>query len=77
MCSKRVVVTGYGAVCALGETVPEIWKSIMNYQVGYKRVELSDNSITAKFLGFVDAKKNRYEGCPKVTVHHPVLHASF
>lgn len=65
MSKKRVVVTGYGAVCALGENVPEIWNSVMNYQIGYKRVEFTDRSITAKFFGFIEPNKKRYEGFPK------------
>lgn len=62
---KRVVVTGYGAICSLGESVPEIWNSVMNYQVGYKRVEFADKSITAKYFGFVEPNKKRYEGISK------------
>jgi 3-oxoacyl-[acyl-carrier-protein] synthase II len=65
MAGKRVVVTGYGAVSSLGENVPEIWDSIMNYRVGYKRFEFSDQSINAKFFGFMDANKSRYAGFSK------------
>ncbi len=65
MSGKRVVVTGYGGVCSLGESVPEIWNSVMNYQVGYKRVEFADKSITAKYFGFIEPNKERYEGFSK------------
>jgi 3-oxoacyl-[acyl-carrier-protein] synthase II len=39
MHAKRVVVTGYGAVSALGENVAEIWNAIMHYRVGYMLTE--------------------------------------
>lgn len=63
--SKRVVVTGYGAVCALGENVPEIWSAIEQYRVGYKRTLFDDQSIKAKFFGFVAPNRKRCEGFSK------------
>ena len=51
---RRVAVTGYGAMCALGATADEIWQNIMAYRVGYKRYTLADPSITARYFGFID-----------------------
>ncbi|MCZ4305536.1 beta-ketoacyl-[acyl-carrier-protein] synthase family protein [Zoogloeaceae bacterium G21618-S1] len=62
---RRVAITGYGAVCALGENSGEIWDSIMAYKVGYQRVEFSNSGIKAKFFGFMDDDRNRYKGLPK------------
>lgn len=51
--SRRVVVTGYGAVSSLGNSVDEIWNSIMHYRVGYQRETFSDPNIVAKYFGFI------------------------
>jgi 3-oxoacyl-[acyl-carrier-protein] synthase II len=65
MSSKRVVVTGYGAVCALGENVPAIWDSIMEYRIGYARIDMSEASVQAKFFGFMAPDRKRYAGFSK------------
>ena len=65
---KRVVVTGYGAVSALGENVPEIWDAIMNYRVGYKAVEFPDPKINARFFSFMEDRRQRYAGFPKAVL---------
>ncbi len=63
--SRRVVVTGYGALCSLGENSADIWDAIMNYQVGYRVHELADKTVKAKFFGFMSDDKTRYKGFPK------------
>jgi 3-oxoacyl-[acyl-carrier-protein] synthase II len=68
MQGKRVVVTGYGAVSALGENVPEIWGAIMNYRVGYKMVEFPDPKINARFFSLMEEKRQRYAGFPKAVL---------
>ena len=68
MQAKRVVVTGYGAVSALGENVPEIWDAIMNYRVGYKMVEFPDPKINARFFSFMEDRRQRYAGFPKAVL---------
>jgi 3-oxoacyl-[acyl-carrier-protein] synthase II len=65
MSSKRVVVTGYGAVCALGENVPAIWDSIMEYRVGYSRIDMSEANVQAKFFGFMAPDRKRYANFSK------------
>lgn len=65
MTSKRVVVTGYGAVCALGENVPAIWNSIMEYRIGYSRIDMSESNVQAKFFGFMQPDRKRYTGFSK------------
>lgn len=53
---RRVAVTGYGAVCSLGNNVEEIWDAITNYQVGYRREEVDNPNVVAKFFGFMRNK---------------------
>jgi 3-oxoacyl-[acyl-carrier-protein] synthase II len=53
---RRVAVTGYGAVCSLGNNVDEIWNSISNYKVGYQREEFEGPNVVAKFFGFMHNK---------------------
>lgn len=65
MSSKRVVVTGYGAVCALGDNVPAIWDAMMDYRIGYSRIDMSDANVQAKFFGFMAPDRKRYNGLSK------------
>ena len=60
--TRRVVVTGYGAVSALGDSVPEIWRSIENYKIGYSQVEFADETIKCKYFGFMAPNRERYAG---------------
>lgn len=53
---RRVAVTGYGALCSLGNSVDEIWDSISNYKVGYRREEFEGPNVVAKFFGFMHNK---------------------
>lgn len=65
MTSKRVVVTGYGAVCALGENVPAIWDAMMDYRIGYSRIDMSGSNVQAKFFGVMTPDRKRYQGLSK------------
>lgn len=56
---RRVAVTGYGALCSLGNSVDEIWDSIGQYKVGYRRVEHPEAPIVARFFGVMDNKPPR------------------
>ncbi|WP_253562682.1 MULTISPECIES: beta-ketoacyl-[acyl-carrier-protein] synthase family protein [Pseudomonas] len=51
---KRVVVTGFGSVCALGRNTEEIWGAIKDYQMGYALHPMQDQSVTARFFGKID-----------------------
>ncbi|MDR2154574.1 MAG: beta-ketoacyl-[acyl-carrier-protein] synthase family protein [Burkholderiaceae bacterium] len=62
---SRVVITGYGALCSLGETSHDIWNAISEYKVGYRVRAFEDKSIKAKFFGLLEADKTRYKGIPK------------
>ena len=43
MSKTRVVVTGYGAVCSVGNSIPEIWESLRNGRSGIAK--LNDNIL--------------------------------
>lgn len=68
MPATRVVVTGYGAVSALGENVPDIWNAIMNYRVGYQLTEFPDPKIHARYFSFMEDRRQRYAGFPKAVL---------
>jgi len=68
MHAKRVVVTGYGAVSALGENVPDIWNAIMTYRVGYRLTEFPDPKINARFFSVMEDRRQRYAGFPKAVL---------
>jgi 3-oxoacyl-[acyl-carrier-protein] synthase II len=52
----RVVVTGYGALCSLGNDVNTIWEAICGYKAGYQKEDFGDPAIMAKFFGFIHNK---------------------
>ncbi len=58
---RRVVVTGYGAICSLGNNSDEIWQSIMNKKRGYKLAPFSDDRIGAKFFGMMEEDKKVFK----------------
>ncbi|NIE75733.1 beta-ketoacyl-[acyl-carrier-protein] synthase family protein [Pantoea sp. Ap-967] len=51
---RRVVVTGYGAICSLGHNANAIWDAMMDYQIGYRLHHFDDPTIHARFFGFID-----------------------
>lgn len=51
----RVAVTGYGGICALGNSVDEIWQSILDYRLGYRHYTLTDKKIVSKFFGRIES----------------------
>jgi 3-oxoacyl-[acyl-carrier-protein] synthase II len=61
---RRVAVTGYGAVCSLGNSSSEIWNSIVNYRIGYQQETFPDSSIVARYFGMMHNKPPR-KGFPK------------
>ncbi|MFB9159560.1 beta-ketoacyl-[acyl-carrier-protein] synthase family protein [Chromobacterium violaceum] len=65
MANRRVVVTGYGSLTSLGENSAEAWEAIMNGKLGYRKFELENQQIKAKFFSFLDENKARYRGIPK------------
>ncbi|MES9862453.1 MAG: beta-ketoacyl-[acyl-carrier-protein] synthase family protein [Candidatus Thiodiazotropha sp. LLP2] len=58
---RRVAITGYGAVCSLGNDVDEIWNAIINYKVGYKSVKYNDSNIVSRFFGKMEDKPSMKE----------------
>ncbi len=54
---RRVVVTGVGAFTSMGNNTADIWQNILDYKIGYKRFEFSDETLNAKYFGFLDFDK--------------------
>jgi len=65
MIKRRVVVTGYGSLTSLGENAAEAWQSIMDYKLGYSRIELGDKNIKANYFALIEPKKERYRSIAK------------
>lgn len=55
---RRVVVTGWGALSAMGEDVESIWQSMLAYQIGYQKVDWKNKNIVAKFFGILQKEPN-------------------
>jgi 3-oxoacyl-[acyl-carrier-protein] synthase II len=49
--TRRVAVTGYGAVCSLGRNSQEIWDAIVEYRVGYAKETHPNAFVVTKFFG--------------------------
>lgn len=49
--SHRVVVTGYGAICSLGEDSNEIWQSVLDKKMGYDVWDDPGKGVSARFFG--------------------------
>lgn len=62
---RRVVITGYGAISAMGNNVDEIWQSMMNYEVGYREFDFSHIDVNAKYFGFFDLDRSLLKGFSK------------
>ena len=54
MYEGRVVITGYGAICPLGDSVLDIWESIKAYRLGYSRYDHPNKSVMTKFFGRIE-----------------------
>ena len=74
---KRVVVTGYGAVSSMGNNADEIWKNLMNYEVGYNYFDFSEHDIHSKFYGFFDLDKSLLKGISKKLLKQSPMFAKY
>jgi 3-oxoacyl-[acyl-carrier-protein] synthase II len=64
---RRVVITGYGALSAMGTDSAQIWGNIVQKRLGYRAHTFDDPRIKAKFFGFIDPDqlKQKYKAVPK------------
>jgi 3-oxoacyl-[acyl-carrier-protein] synthase II len=51
---NRVVVTGYGAICALGNNAQAIWQGILDKQLGYAKLDDPPKNVNARFFGKIN-----------------------
>ncbi len=56
--SNRVVITGYGGICSLGENTNEIWRAVLAKQIGYEFWDSPGKGITAKAFGSIKTPLN-------------------
>jgi len=63
--NRRVAVTGYGALCSLGNTSEQIWAAIMERRFGYCIRHYEDRTIGARFFGMMNEDKTIYTGFSK------------
>ncbi|KAB5493941.1 beta-ketoacyl-[acyl-carrier-protein] synthase family protein [Serratia sp. RJAL6] len=54
--TRRVVVTGYGAVTALGGNAPQNWQAIMANRLAYRYHDKSAAGIHARFFALLEAE---------------------
>lgn len=50
----RVVITGFGGICSLGENSNDIWQAVLKKKKGYRYYDDPGKGISAKFFGKVE-----------------------
>lgn len=55
---NRVVITGYGGICSLGESTAQIWQGVLSKKMGYAKYDYNDKNIKAKFFGHIKEPLN-------------------
>ncbi|AEF47146.1 Beta-ketoacyl-acyl-carrier-protein synthase II [Serratia sp. AS12] len=64
---RRVVVTGYGAVTALGTNAQQNWQAIMAYRLAYRYHDKSAAGIRSRFFALMD-EEPPLEGMSRATL---------
>ncbi|MGF6191704.1 beta-ketoacyl-[acyl-carrier-protein] synthase family protein [Serratia sp. 2723] len=52
--SHRVVITGYGGICSLGENTEEIWQAVIDKKMGYGVWDEPGKNISARVFGRIN-----------------------
>lgn len=52
---QRVVITGYGAICSLGDNSAQIWQAVRDKKTGYEIWDDPGKGVGAKFFGRVNS----------------------
>ena len=68
---QRVVITGYGAICSLGENSEQIWQAIRDKKSGYEIWDDPGKGVGAKFFGRVTSPLNLSRFSRKVLKNAP------
>ncbi len=73
---NRVVITGLGAVTAIGNTVPEYWKNLIAGKGGISPItristEEHDTKVAAQVPDSFEAEASRYWKKTPAKRHHP------
>lgn len=69
--SHRVVITGYGGICPLGENMEEIWRSVLDKKMGYAVYQDAGENISAKVFGKIDFPLNTSKFSKKLLKNTP------
>lgn len=68
---NRVVITGMGAICSLGNNTNDIWNSILNKKIGYQYWKHPDDNVKSKFFGRIDSALNTQSFSKKILKNLP------
>ncbi|WP_342322769.1 beta-ketoacyl-[acyl-carrier-protein] synthase family protein [Kosakonia sp. BYX6] len=69
--SHRVVITGYGAICSLGENSEKIWQSVRDKKLGYEIWDEPGKGVSAKIFGKVNFPLNLSKFSRKILKNAP------
>lgn len=69
--SHRVVITGYGAICSLGENTEEIWQSVLDKKMGYDVWDDPGKGISARIFGRIKTPLNLSKFSKKILKNTP------
>ena len=53
--SQRVVITGYGGICSLGDDTEEIWRSVLEKKRGYEVWNEPGKGVSARVFGKINS----------------------
>ncbi|WP_300003796.1 beta-ketoacyl synthase [uncultured Cedecea sp.] len=69
--SRRVVITGYGAISSLGENSADIWQSVLDKKIGYNFYDDPGKGISSRVFGKIDAPLNLSKFSKKILKNVP------
>lgn len=69
--SHRVVITGYGGICSLGENTKEIWRAVLRKEIGYDFWDSPGKGIVARVFGRIKNPLNMTKFSKKILKSTP------
>lgn len=69
--SQRVVITGYGGICSLGNDSKEIWQSLLDKKIGYDFWDEPGKGISARVFGRIKVPLNLNKFSKKILKNMP------
>lgn len=68
---QRVVVTGFGGICSLGENTHDIWQSVIDKKMGYEIWSDPGSNISARVFGRIKSPLNLKKFSRKILKNTP------